>query len=222
MGQVNLAECYEKGHGVPKNKAEAIRLYRMAAQIDYPQALDALKRLGVSKSASEDESIGFDWSPKTAKEAGQTAAQFSNQSGFPIYGWVFTEDNFEETVIKNTVNYIDPQSVEDYNIEGKIYKKGSVYEQYLRDQKFAKLYNDPDEFYRSEHIDYIVDCPSKMYAVFSKRIFEGNEWTGKINSYDSDDPKRFRWTQSKPNTISASIVDAICEQKYMYSPQVSP
>lgn len=40
--------CYELGGVVPKNEAEAIKYYRMAADRDFRPAKEALKRLGLS------------------------------------------------------------------------------------------------------------------------------------------------------------------------------
>jgi len=43
--QVELGYCYENGAGVPLNKEEAIRLYRIAAQQGYGPAKDELERI---------------------------------------------------------------------------------------------------------------------------------------------------------------------------------
>ena len=41
----DVADCHEKGRGVPKNKAEAIRWYRRAQAAGNPDAAAALQRL---------------------------------------------------------------------------------------------------------------------------------------------------------------------------------
>jgi len=47
-GTFNLGGMYETGRGVPANRDEAIRLYRLAAEQWVPDAVDALRRLGVA------------------------------------------------------------------------------------------------------------------------------------------------------------------------------
>jgi uncharacterized protein len=42
----NVGNCYERGHGVPKNMAEAIRWYRRAQAAEYGMAAADLQRLG--------------------------------------------------------------------------------------------------------------------------------------------------------------------------------
>ena len=43
--QFNLAQCYDYGYGVPKDKAEAANWYRKAAEQGHGEAAEALKRL---------------------------------------------------------------------------------------------------------------------------------------------------------------------------------
>jgi uncharacterized protein len=42
--QHNLAYCYDRGLGIPKDEAEAVKWYRKAAEQGHPKALEALKR----------------------------------------------------------------------------------------------------------------------------------------------------------------------------------
>ena len=46
--QCNLGECYEKGQGVPQDRARAIELYRLSAKQDWPFAIYKLTELGES------------------------------------------------------------------------------------------------------------------------------------------------------------------------------
>jgi len=43
---MNLGYCYLRGHGVPADKAEALRLFRLAVERGEQRAADELERLG--------------------------------------------------------------------------------------------------------------------------------------------------------------------------------
>lgn len=43
---MNLGYCYLRGHGVPADKVEALRLFRLAVEQGEPQAAVELERLG--------------------------------------------------------------------------------------------------------------------------------------------------------------------------------
>ena len=43
---MNLGYCYLRGHGVPADKVEALRLFRLAVEQGEPKAADELERLG--------------------------------------------------------------------------------------------------------------------------------------------------------------------------------
>lgn len=43
---MNLGYCYLRGHGVPADKGEALRLFRLAVRQGEPKAADELERLG--------------------------------------------------------------------------------------------------------------------------------------------------------------------------------
>ena len=45
MAMFAVGQCYEKGEGTPKNKAEAIRWYKLCVKSNYAAEWDAKERL---------------------------------------------------------------------------------------------------------------------------------------------------------------------------------
>lgn len=88
----DIAQMYERGEGgLPKDRAEAIRNYRKAAEINDPEALARLKALKATRHDPEEvqrllAALGFDAGPRPGPRTRDAIRAFQQSQGLPVDG----------------------------------------------------------------------------------------------------------------------------------------
>jgi hypothetical protein len=195
---------------------------RMTALLALGLVSGSIGLMAVPASAQDE----LNWTPATYAELVATILASADARGQPITGVTIGPKKFADEVAKGYVEYLTDMRTP-FNLEGAPdnVKEAFIRQDFFRDQ-VAITGSAVDDTranapYRSVQKAYVINCTTRALANNGFTRFEFNARKGLALYFEEGTLiySKLNLTVQPKNSVGASLIKAVCDGKYIYTPK---